>query len=71
MKEYLVVLEKGETTWGAHAPDVPGCIAVGETREEVEQLFKEALEMHLDLLRQSGEAIPESSSQATVISVAA
>ena len=70
-REYIVIYEQGATGWTAYAPDVPGCIAVGETREVVEQQFKEALEMHLDLLRQSGESIPEPTSRAGLVSVAA
>ena len=71
MKEYLVIFEKGETSWGAHAPDVPGCIAVGETQEEVELLFREALEMHMEALRGQGEPIPEPTTRARLVSVAA
>ena len=43
MKRYMVVVERGDTSWGAHAPDLPGCIAVGETREEVLRLIREAI----------------------------
>jgi predicted RNase H-like HicB family nuclease len=71
IREYLVIYEKGETGWCAHAPDVPGCVAVGDTREEVEQRFKEALEGHLELMRESGETIPEPTTQAGLVSVAA
>jgi predicted RNase H-like HicB family nuclease len=47
---YLVVIERGETSWGAHVPDLPGCIAVGETREEVVQLIREAIDLHIESL---------------------
>ena len=51
MVRYMVVVEHGETSWGAHAPDLPGCVAVGETREEVLRLIREAIEFHIDGLR--------------------
>ncbi len=56
--QYMVVLEKGETSYGAYVPDLPGCVAVGETREEALKLVKEALEFHLEDLRDRGESIP-------------
>lgn len=59
MKDYTVVIEKGETSYGAYIPDLPGCVAVGETREEVEALIKEAIELHLEMLRSDGLSIPE------------
>jgi predicted RNase H-like HicB family nuclease len=49
---YVVILEKGQTSFGAYAPDLPGCIAVGETQEEVLQLMQEAIEMHLEDLKE-------------------
>ncbi len=48
---YTVVIEKGETSYGAYIPDLPGCVAVGETLEEVESLIAEAIEFHLEGLR--------------------
>ena len=59
---YLVVVEKGESSWGAHVPDLPGCVAVGETREEVMSLISEAIDLHIESLRDSGEFVPEPSS---------
>ena len=56
MKEYVVIYESGPTSWGAYSPDVPGCIAVGDLREEVEQFFKEALEMHIEIALVGDEA---------------
>ena len=55
---YLVIIEKGESSWGAHVPDLPGCIAVAETRAEVRELIKEAIDFHLEGLRAHGEPIP-------------
>jgi len=47
----MVVIERGESSWGAHVPDLPGCIAVGETRDEVIGLIREAIALHIDGLR--------------------
>jgi predicted RNase H-like HicB family nuclease len=60
---YAVVIEKGETSFGAYVPDLPGCVAVGETIEEVEQLIREAISFHLDGLREERLPIPEPSSR--------
>lgn len=56
---YTVVIEKGETSYGAYVPDLPGCVAVGETKEEVEALIKEAVELHLEMMREEGLLLPE------------
>jgi len=58
MTRYMVVVERGETSWGAHVPDLPGCVAVGETREDVLRLIREAIEFHIDSLRQDGLPVP-------------
>ena len=55
---YMVVIERGEKNWGAHVPDLPGCIAVGETRDEVLQLIREAIDFHIEGLRQDGLPVP-------------
>ncbi len=68
---YLVVLEKGPTSYGAHVPDLPGCIAVGETRDEVLALVREAIEFHLEGLKQEGQPIPDPSSTGELVDVAA
>ena len=56
---YMVVIERGETSWGAHVPDLAGCVAVGETREEVLQLIREAIELCLEDMESRGEEIPD------------
>lgn len=56
---YAVVIEKGKTSYGAYVPDLPGCVAVAETKEEVEGLIKEAIEFHLEMLRDEGFPTPE------------
>jgi len=48
LMRYAVVIEKGETSYGAYVPDLPGCVAVGETLEEVKQLITEAIEFHIE-----------------------
>jgi predicted RNase H-like HicB family nuclease len=60
---YSVVIEKGETSYGAYVPDLPGCVAVGETREEVEALIAEAIQFHLEMLQEEGLPIPEPTSK--------
>jgi len=59
MARILVIIEKGEHSYGAYAPDVPGCVAVGETREEVEQLMREALQLHLEIMQEEHLPLPE------------
>jgi predicted RNase H-like HicB family nuclease len=56
--EYVVIIEQGETSVGAYVPDLPGCVAVGDTRDEAMELIKEAIELHLDNLREHGDPIP-------------
>jgi predicted RNase H-like HicB family nuclease len=56
--EYLVIVEEGETSVGVYVPDLPGCVAVGETREEAMDLIREAIEMHVESLRENGEPVP-------------
>jgi predicted RNase H-like HicB family nuclease len=57
--EYVVIVEQGATSIGAYVPDLPGCVAVGESREEVRELIREAIELHIERLRENGETIPE------------
>ena len=71
MKEYIVVYERTANNWSAYSPDVPGCMATGKTREEAERNFKEALEFHLEGLKAEGLPIPEPTSEAGRVSVAA
>ncbi len=69
--KYLVVFEKGEKSYGAHVPDLPGCIAAGETREDVIKLIKEAIDFHIEGLLDAGEPIPQPSSEAQLIEATA
>lgn len=59
MKEYVVISERAKRNWAAYALDVPGCMATGKTRAEVECNFREALAFHLEGLRQEGLPIPD------------
>ena len=68
---YAVIVEEGETSFGAYVPDVPGCVAVAETRDEVLQLIEEAIEFHIDGLRQDNQPIPEPSSSIEYVDVRA
>ncbi len=68
---YMVVIERGEKSWGAHVPDIPGCIAVGETRDEVLQLIREALAFHIKDLRHDGLPVPSPNSEIEFVEVSA
>jgi predicted RNase H-like HicB family nuclease len=67
VKRYAVVLERGETSWGAYVPDLPGCVAVAETRSEVEKLIRGAVAFHIEGLREAGDSIPEPKSLVTYV----
>jgi len=67
--KYMVVIEQGESGYGAHVPDLPGCIAAGETREEVIDLIREAIEFHIEGLREAGEPIAPPSSVGEFVEV--
>ena len=66
---YAVIIEEGENSFGAYVPDLPGCVAAGETREEVLKLIEEAIEFHLEGLRENGQPIPEPSSSIEYVGV--
>ena len=57
--KYTVVIEKTGNGYSAHVRDLPGCVAAGDTREETEELIREAIVYHLEILRESGDPIPE------------
>lgn len=68
---YMVVIEEGPASFGAYVPDLPGCIAAGETREEVLQLIQEAIEFHIEGLKEEGMTAPPPHSSAEVVEVGA
>jgi predicted RNase H-like HicB family nuclease len=69
VKEYVAMLERGPRNWSAYVPDLPGCVAAGKTRAATERLIREAIEFHLDGMREDGDAIPEPTSEAVRVSV--
>jgi predicted RNase H-like HicB family nuclease len=66
---YAVIYEQGPTSWGAYVPDLPGVISVGESRDEVERSIREAIEFHVEGMREEGIAIPPPSSFAGEVEV--
>lgn len=66
---YLAVIERGESSWGAHVPDLPGCIAVGESREEVIELIAAAIDFHIEGLRANGDPVPVPLSESEFIEI--
>jgi predicted RNase H-like HicB family nuclease len=66
---YAVVIEKSENGYGAYVPDLPGCVALGETVTETERLIKEAIEFHPEGLKEEGEPIPEALSLAEYVEI--
>jgi predicted RNase H-like HicB family nuclease len=66
---YLVVLEQGPTSFGVYVPDLPGCVAAAASREEALQLIREAIELHMEELRVSGQLVPPPSSTGEIVDV--
>jgi predicted RNase H-like HicB family nuclease len=69
MMKYTVIYEQGPNSWGAYVPDLPGVIAVGDSRDEVERLIREAVEFHLEGMREEGISIPPPASFAGVVEI--
>jgi predicted RNase H-like HicB family nuclease len=69
--KYAVIYEKGRTGYGAYVPDLPGCVAVGKTLKIVQRLIREAIEIHLEGMREDGDAIPKPTSIADNVTVLA
>ena len=67
--QYMVIVEKGASSWGAYVPDLPGCSAAGETRDEVLRLIREAIEFHVEGLREQGESVPEPHSFSELVEI--
>ncbi len=68
---YLVVVEKGPSSYGAYVPDLPGCVAAGESKEEVLALIREAMELHIEGLKEQGQPIPTPISSSDLVEVEA
>jgi predicted RNase H-like HicB family nuclease len=71
MKEYAIIFEKGPNGWGAYAPDLPGLGAAAETFEETDQLIREGIRSHIEVLRETGNTIPEPTTRVAFVSMAA
>ena len=71
MKRYAIVVEQVERTYAAYVPDLPGCVATGETVRETEKLLREAIELHVAGLREDGLPVPEPSSVVDYLEVSA
>jgi predicted RNase H-like HicB family nuclease len=70
MSRYVVVYETGEDGgWGAYCPELPCCVATGNSKAEVEQLMREAIPMHIELMQESGEPIPDPDRLIELVSV--
>ena len=69
--QYTVVIEKSPRSFAAYVPDLPGCVATGATREDVIRQIQEAMELHIENLREHGDPVPEPQSMAAVVDVAA
>jgi predicted RNase H-like HicB family nuclease len=67
--QYMVVVEQGPTSWGAYVPDLPGCVAAGQSRDEALRLIREAIEFHLEGLKEGGEPIPAPHSSGELVDV--
>ena len=70
MTKYMIVIEESETGYSAYSPDLPGCVSTGVTRNEVEANMTEAVEFHLDGMREEGYAIPRPSGQSAYLEIA-
>ncbi len=70
-RHYLVIIETTATGFSAYSPDLPGCVATGRSRNEVEKEMHDAIKFHIEGLRLAGEEIPEPQSQASYCEVAA
>jgi predicted RNase H-like HicB family nuclease len=69
--KFLVVVEKAETGYSAYSPDLSGCAATGRTRAETERRMREAIQFHVEGLREDGEEIPEATSLTIYVEIAA
>jgi predicted RNase H-like HicB family nuclease len=70
MSKYLVIIEKAGDNFSAYSPDVPGCVAAGDTRDETVELMREAMTAHFEGLREHGLPIPPATSSAEYLAVA-
>jgi len=69
--KYAIVIEKTDSNYSAYVPDLPGCVATGVTLEEAEKEIREAIEFHIEGMKEDGESIPNPSSSVDYVEVAA
>ena len=69
--KYLIVIEPTDTGFSAYSPDLPGCVSTGANREEVERNMQEAIELHLEGLREEGYPVPEPSTSSSYVEISA
>ncbi len=69
MKEYVVIIEPAGGNWSGYVPDLPGCVAAGDTFEETESLLREAIQLHIQSLIEHGEPVPEPTSRARSVQI--
>ena len=69
--KYAVIVEEGESSFGAHVPDLPSCVAVADTKAEVLKLIQEAIQFHIEGLREDGQLVPAPSSSVEYVEVRA
>jgi predicted RNase H-like HicB family nuclease len=71
MRRYAIVVERARSNYAAYVPDLPGCVATGETVEATERLLREAIEVHVEGLKEDGLPVPEPSSVVAYLDVLA
>jgi predicted RNase H-like HicB family nuclease len=69
--EFLVVVEKGPSSYGAYVPDLPGCVAVGDSRRQVLRLIREGMKLHIQAMRDAGETVPVPTSRSEIVKIQA
>ena len=69
MTQYLVVIEQSPQGFGAYVPDLPGCVTAGSSQDEVLQLIREAIEMHIEAMVKDGESVPTPASRAALVKI--
>jgi predicted RNase H-like HicB family nuclease len=67
--KYTMIVEEGENNYSAYLPDLPGCVATGKTIEELKQLMREAVELHIQGMKEDGLPIPEPNSKVEYIEI--
>ncbi len=70
MRTYLVVIERGKNNYCAYVPDLPGCVASGDTLEETKQRIHEAIDLHICGMIEDGDPIPEATTVSDVVTTA-